>query len=71
MESPPGIASAREAQVMLSESTRRPWRRHVRFSMRGLILFVLVIGGGLGWIVRLANIQRNAVAAIQNSGGSV
>ena len=43
----------------------RPWRRYLRFSLRGLIVIVLVIGAGLGWVVRNARIQRDAVAAIQ------
>ena len=30
----------------------RPWRRYLRFSVRGLIGLVLVIGLGLGWLVR-------------------
>jgi internalin A len=42
-----------------------------RFSVRGLIVFVLFIGVGLGWIVRAARIQRDAVAAIRRDGGSV
>ena len=49
----------------------RPWRRYLRFSVRGLIVVVLVIGGGLGWIVRQAHVQRDAVAAIEKSGGGV
>ena len=49
----------------------RPWRRYLRFSVRGLIVLVLVIGGGLGWMVRSARIQRGAVAAIERAGGSV
>ena len=49
----------------------RPWRRFLRFSVRGLIVLVLVIGGWLGWIVRSARIQREAVAAIRNAGGEV
>jgi hypothetical protein len=36
-----------------------------------LIVVVLVIGAGLGWIVREARIQRDAVAAIRAAGGSV
>jgi hypothetical protein len=47
------------------------WRRYLRFSVRGLIVFVLVIAVGLGWIVRSAHIQRDAVAAIKKAGGSV
>jgi len=39
--------------------------------VRGLIVLVLVIGAGLGWIVRSARIQRDAVAAIESTGGSV
>ena len=40
-------------------------------SIRGLIVLVLVIGGWLGWIVRSAHIQRDAVAAITRAGGWV
>jgi hypothetical protein len=36
-----------------------------------LILIVLLIGGVLGWIVRQAHIQCDAVAAIKHAGGSV
>jgi hypothetical protein len=43
----------------------------VRVSVRGLIALVLVVGGWLGWIVRGARVQREAVAGIQKAGGSV
>jgi hypothetical protein len=36
----------------------------LRFSVRGLIVFVIVVGAGLGWIVRETDIQCKAVAAI-------
>jgi hypothetical protein len=49
----------------------RSWRRFLRFSVRGLIVLVLVVGAGLGWIVREAHIQRDAVAAITTIGGEV
>jgi hypothetical protein len=39
--------------------------------VRGLIVLVSVIGAGLGWIVREAQIQRDAVAAIKKNGGNV
>jgi internalin A len=48
----------------------RPWRRFLRFTVRGLIVFVIVVGAGLGWIVRQAHIQRDAVAAIRKAGGT-
>jgi hypothetical protein len=48
-----------------------PWRRYLRFSVRGLIVVVLVFGGWLGWTVRSARIQREAVAAITNARGHV
>ena len=51
--------------------TSHPWRRFLRFSVRGLIVSVLVIGGWLGWTVRNARIQRAAVAAVENAGGIV
>jgi hypothetical protein len=47
------------------------WRRLVRFSVRRLILIVLVIGAGLGWVVRSARIQREAATAIRRAGGGV
>jgi hypothetical protein len=48
-----------------------PWRRFLRFSVRGLVVFVVVIGAGLGWTVRQAHIQRDAVAAIERDAGRV
>src|SRR5271167_2173291 len=56
---------------MLSGPASRPWRRFLRFSVRGLIVVVLVIGAWLGWLVRSARIQREAVAAIERAGGNV
>ena len=49
----------------------RPWRRFLRFSLRGMIVLVLVIGAWLGWLARSVRIQREAVAAIRNAGGVV
>ena len=54
-----------------AEPVSRPWRRFLRFSVRGMIVVVLLVGGWLGWLVRSARIQREAVAAIQQAGGSV
>jgi Leucine-rich repeat (LRR) protein len=66
------MANANEAKMSSpSDRVSRPWRRFLRFSVRGLILTVTVLGAGLGWIVRQAHIQRDAVAAIQEAGGSV
>jgi hypothetical protein len=50
---------------------RQPRRRFLRHSVRGLLAAVLVTGAGLGWIVRSAAIQRDAVAVIKRSGGHV
>jgi hypothetical protein len=57
--------------TVLAESGSRRWRGYLRFSVRGLIVLVLLIGAGLGWIVRSAHVQRAAVAAIKNARGSV
>jgi Leucine-rich repeat (LRR) protein len=54
---------------VVSPIVPRPWRKFLRFSVRGLIVVVLVIGGWLGWVVRSARIQREAVAAIKRGGG--
>jgi internalin A len=56
---------------MLAESRSRRPRRFLRFSVRGTISLVLIIGAGLGWLVRSAHIQRDAVAAIERVGGTV
>jgi hypothetical protein len=40
-------------------------------SLRALMVLVLACGAGLAWLVRSARIQRDAVAAIENAGGSV
>jgi hypothetical protein len=45
--------------------------RFVRFSMRALIGLVLLIGVGLGSVVRSAHLQRDTVAEIDKAGGSV
>jgi len=48
----------------------RRWRKYLRFSVRGLILLVLITGGWLGWIVRSARIQHDAVRALSRAGAS-
>ena len=48
--------------------SRRQW---LRLSVRGLIVLVLLTGAGLGWLVRSARIQRDAVAAIRKSSGGI
>jgi hypothetical protein len=35
------------------------------------MVLVLIVGGGLGWFVRRATVQRDAVEAITAAGGSV
>jgi hypothetical protein len=40
-------------------------------TFRSLIFLVIVVAAGLGWIVRAAHVQRDAVAAIVNAGGTV
>ena len=47
-------------------------RRHgLLITVWGLIVLVLVIGASLGWLLRSARLQREAVAAIWSAGGSV
>jgi hypothetical protein len=52
-------------------SSRTGWRRLLRFSLRGLLLLVLVVSVWLGWQVHRAHKQRRAIARIQELGGSV
>jgi hypothetical protein len=45
--------------------TRRRW---IALTVRGLLLLVLVIGLGLGWVIHRARKQREAVAAVKEFG---
>ena len=56
---------------MRSQHLPWSWWHRLRFSVRALLLLVLVVGGGLGWVVRRAHVQGDAVAAIERAGGSV
>jgi hypothetical protein len=49
-------------------ASRRP---RLRISVRSLIVLVLLVGGWLGWMVRGANVQREAVRTITRAGGFV
>jgi internalin A len=52
----------------------RSTRGLFRFSVRGLLVLILVVGCGLGWlarVVRTGDAQRRAVAAIYQAGGWV
>src|SRR3954451_22428566 len=50
--------------------TRSWWRRPgVRPVVRALVVVVLLVGGGLGWVVHRARVRRVAVAAIVRGGG--
>ncbi len=51
--------------------SRHPLRRYLRLSVRSLLVLVLVAGAWLGWLVRDARVQREAVAAIERAGGKV
>jgi hypothetical protein len=54
-----------------AQPVSRPWGRYLRVSVRGLIVVVLLIGASLGWIVRSAHTQRDAVAPLKRAGGLV
>ena len=56
-----------------SPSRKRRWwhRLPLRLSVRALMVLVLIFAVWLGWLVRSARIQRNAVAAIERAYGSV
>src|SRR5579864_8660260 len=50
---------------------KRPWWSYLRLSVTGLMVLVLAVGGWLGWTIRGARIQRDAVAALRVAGGRV
>jgi hypothetical protein len=56
---------------MPEQPTLASWRQWLRISIRGLIVLVLLAGTWLGWMVRSARVQRDAVAAIKKSRGLV
>ncbi len=58
---------------MTKSADSRPWwrRLRVRISIRTLLVLVLLVGGGLGWIVNSARIQRLAVESIRKNSGLV
>jgi internalin A len=46
-------------------------RRRIGLSLRVLMVVVLLLGGGFGWLAYRARVQRQAVAAIEAAGGTV
>src|SRR5262249_27919501 len=56
---------------MPEQPSPETWRRRLRISVRGLMALVLIVGGGLGWVIHRAHVQRDAVAAIKRVGGHV
>src|SRR5271156_2742119 len=57
--------SNRNVLTMPPQTSPRAWHRHFRLSLRSLMIAVLLLGGGLAWIVRSAQVQRAAVAGIR------
>ena len=65
-------ASIEDTTLPIPVSERpRTWllRLPIRIRLRTLMIVVLLLAGGLGWIVRLAHVQRDAIAAIRSGGG--
>jgi internalin A len=56
---------------MPSQRLPTSWRNRLRISVRAMMILVLVLGAALAWLERRASVQREAVAAIQKSGGRV
>ena len=57
-------------QIPVTERPRSWWRRlPLRMSMRTLMIVVFILAGGLGWVVHLAHVQRDAITAIRSGGG--
>ena len=54
---------------MPERSSPRSWWQSLRISLRGLMILILVSGVWLGWIVHRAQVQHDAVAAIQKAAG--
>ncbi len=54
---------------MTNLSAGRPRRRWLRLSLRGLMILVVVVGAGLGWVARTVRTQRAAIATVKAAGG--
>ena len=54
---------------MPDQPNLKTWRRWLRFSVRSLMIVVLISGCALGWIIHRARAQRTAVAAVRKVGG--
>jgi hypothetical protein len=54
---------------MDNPSRALPRRFWPRLSIRGLMILVLVLGGGIGWVAHRTKIQRDAVRGISAAGG--
>jgi hypothetical protein len=52
-------------------TNRNFWRNYLRLSLRALIASILIIGCTLGWAVRTARVQQDAVTMIQKRGGFI
>ncbi len=57
---------------MTDRRSRSRWlRKRLRLSIRGFIALVLLVGGGLGWIIHQAKVQRDCVTAVTRAQGTV
>ena len=57
---------------MADRRSRSRWlRKRLRLSIRGLIAVILLVGGGLGWIIHQAKLQRDCVTAVTRAQGEV
>jgi hypothetical protein len=68
-----GAKTRDEPRLQTVISDHRTWWRKLprRVSVRALMIFILLLGGVLGWVVHLAQVQRDAITAIRTGGGRV
>ena len=56
---------------VMADTPAKPRRRWLSFSLRALLLAMLLIGGGLGWVLHIVRQQGIAVAALEKMGCQV
>ncbi len=56
---------------MPDQPSQRIWRRRLRLSVRALMILVLILGGGVGWVVHRVQVKREAFAAVEKAGGNI
>jgi hypothetical protein len=68
-ESHPESDEPRSLPTISAQPGSLTWRSFLRLNVRSILVVVLAVGAGFGWVVHSARIQREAVAEILRAKG--